>query len=74
MLARILLRVDPCWNFGQLILETLRGYRDELQTPGSYLLGAHLGHKTCQKYECLRPVKSVLLVTVALLSDLLQGK
>ena len=61
-----------CWNFGQLVSATSRGYRDELKSPGSYLLGAHFGYKTCQKYGGVRPFKKVLLVILALLSDTLQ--
>ena len=43
------------------------GYRDELKTPGSYLLGAHFGHPTCQKYGGFRSFKTVLLVILGLL-------
>ena len=57
----IIIRVDLCWNFGRLVIETSRGYRDELKTPSRDVLGAHFGHKTCQTYWVLRSFKTDLL-------------
>ena len=62
-----------CWNFEGPVPTHSGGYRDELKTPCSYLIGAHFGDKACQEYGCLRLFKMVLLVILALLSDL-QGK
>ena len=72
--AGIITRVDLCWNFGRLVSETSRGYRDELKTLASYLLGAHVGHNTCKTYVCLRPSEAVFLVILGLLSDPLQAR
>ena len=68
-LSGIIIRVDLCWNFGRLVIETSRGYRDELKTPSRDVLGAHFGHKTCQKYWVLRPFKTDLLSILGVLSD-----
>ena len=56
-----------CWNFGRLVSAHSGGYRDELETPGSHLLGAHFGHQTLQTYKGYRPFKTVLLVILGLL-------
>ena len=42
-------------------------YRDHIKTHNSQHLGAHFGHKTYQKYWGLMPVKTVLVVILALL-------
>ena len=70
--AGIIIRVNLCWNFGRLVSETSRGYRDELKTPSRDVLGAHFGHKTCQQYGGLRPFKTDLLFILGVLSDPLQ--
>ena len=70
--AGIIIRIHLCWNFGGLVPGTLTSYRYQLKTPGSYLLGAHFGHKTSPKYGGLRPFKTVLVLILGLLSDRLQ--